>query len=56
MTTRRRRTAEEVLVLTRRMLDAMYTAEPTVHQQHCAEICRPRVVHRAARIDGLDFH
>ena len=48
---------EEVLALTRRMLDAMYTADPTVHRDHCAEDMSSYEWYIAPqRIDGAVFH
>ncbi len=47
----------EVLALTRRMLDAMYTADPSVHRAHSAEDMSSYEWYIAPhRIDGLDFH
>ena len=49
--------AEEVLDITRRMLDAMYTADPEVHRRHCTEDMSSFEWYIAPyRIDGLDFH
>ena len=48
---------EEVIGLTRRMLDAMYTANAEVHRQHCAEDMSSYEWYIAPhRIDGADFH
>jgi len=48
---------EEVLTITRQMLDAMYTADPEVHRQHCAEDMSSYEWYIAPnRIDGLEFH
>ncbi len=50
-------TEEEVLAITRQMLDAMYTADPAVHRRHCAEDMSSYEWYIAPqRIDGLDFH
>ncbi len=39
------------------MLDAMYTADPKVHRQHCAEDMSSYEWYIAPhRIDGLEFH
>lgn len=49
--------AEEVLDITRRMLDAMYTADPEVHRRHCTEDMSSFEWYIAPyRIDGLEFH
>ena len=49
--------AEEVLEITRRMLDAMYSADPDVHRKHSAEDMSSYEWYIAPqRIDGLDFH
>ncbi len=49
--------AEEVLDITRRMLDAMYSADPEVHRKHSAEDMSSYEWYIAPqRIDGLDFH
>jgi hypothetical protein len=43
--------------ITRRMLDAMYTADPDVHREHCAEDLSSYEWYIAPhRIDGLEFH
>lgn len=48
---------EEVLEITRRMLDAMYSADPEVHRQHSAEDMSSYEWYIAPqRIDGLEFH
>ena len=48
---------EEVLEITRQMLDAMYTANPQVHRRHSAEDMSSYEWYIAPqRIDGLDFH
>ena len=48
---------EKVLDITRRMLDAMYTADPEVHRRHCTEDMSSFEWYIAPyRIDGLDFH
>ncbi len=48
---------EEVLALTRQMLDAMYTSDPTVHRHHCAEDMSSYEWYIAPhRIDGVLFH
>ncbi len=48
---------EEVLDITRRMLDAMYTADPEVHRRHCTEDMSSFEWYIAPyRIDGLAFH
>ena len=48
---------EEVLEITRQMLDAMYTANPEVHRQHSAEDVSSYEWYIAPqRIDGLEFH
>lgn len=48
---------EEVLKITRQMLDAMYTADPEVHRRHCAEDMSSYEWYIAPnRIDGLEFH
>ena len=50
-------TEEEVLAITRQMLDAMYTANPEVHRRHCAEDMSSYEWYIAPnRIDGLEFH
>ncbi len=47
---------EEVLEISRQMLDAMYTANPEVHQKHSAEDMSSYEWYIAPqRIDGLDF-
>ena len=47
----------EVLDITRRMLDAMYSADPEVHRKHSAEDMSSYEWYIAPqRIDGLDFH
>ena len=49
--------ADEVLVITRQMLDAMYTADPEVHRRHCTEDMSSFEWYIAPyRIDGLEFH
>ncbi len=49
--------AQEVLDITRRMLDAMYSSDPEVHQKHSAEDMSSYEWYIAPqRIDGLDFH
>ena len=49
--------ATEVLDITRRMLDAMYSADPEVHRQHSAEDMSSYEWYIAPqRIDGLEFH
>lgn len=49
--------AEEVLEITRRMLDAMYTSDPEVHRAHSAEDMSSYEWYIAPqRIDGLAFH
>lgn len=48
---------EEVLAITRQMLDAMYTANPEVHRKHCAEDMSSYEWYIAShRIDGAEFH
>lgn len=48
---------EEVLAITHQMLGAMYTADPEVHRQHCAEDMSSYEWYIAPnRIDGLEFH
>jgi hypothetical protein len=48
---------EELLQLTRAMLDAMYTGDPEVHRQHCLEDMSSLEWYIAPyRIDGLEFH
>ncbi len=48
---------EEVLAITRQMLDAMYTADPDVHRRHCTEDMSSYEWYIAPhRIDGLEFH
>jgi ketosteroid isomerase-like protein len=48
---------EEVLDITRRMLEAMYTADSDVHRQYCAEDMSSFEWYIAPyRIDGADFH
>ena len=48
---------DEVLEITRRMLDAMYSADPEVHKQHSAEDMSSYEWYIAPqRIDGLEFH
>ena len=48
---------EEVLKITREMLDAMYTANPEVHRRHSAEDMSSYEWYIAPqRIDGLEFH
>jgi len=47
----------EILALTRRMLDAMYTADPDVHRTHCTEDMSSFEWYIAPyRIDGVEFH
>ncbi len=49
--------AEEVLRITRQMLDAMYSADPEVHRKHSAEDMSSYEWYIAPqRIDGLEFH
>ena len=49
--------AEEVLAITRQMLDAMYTSNPEVHRRHSAEDMSSYEWYIAPqRIDGLEFH
>ena len=49
--------AEEVLVITRQMLDAMYSANPDIHRKHSAEEMSSYEWYIAPqRIDGLEFH
>jgi len=49
--------SEEVLAITRRMLDAMYAADPEVHRRHSAEDMSSYEWYIAPqRIDGLAFH
>jgi hypothetical protein len=48
---------EEVLNITRRMLDAMYTNDPEVHRMHSLEDMSSFEWYIAPyRIDGLEFH
>jgi len=48
---------DEVLALTRRMLDAMYTADPSVHRDHSdANMSSYEWYIAPHRIDGLEFH
>ena len=48
---------EEVLAVTRQMLDAMYTADPEVHRRHCATDMSSYEWYIAPqRIDGWEFH
>ena len=48
---------EEVLEITRQMLDAMYTSNPEVHRKHSAEDMSSYEWYIAPqRIDGLEFH
>jgi hypothetical protein len=48
---------EEVLDITRRMLEAMYTSDPEVHRRHCAEDMSSVEWYIAPyRIDGAEFH
>jgi hypothetical protein len=48
---------EEVLAITRQMLDAMYTADPEVHRRHCAEDMSSYEWYITShRIDGAEFH
>ena len=48
---------EEVLAITRQMLDAMYTSDPEVHRRHCAEDLSSYEWYIAPqRIDGPEFH
>ncbi len=50
-------TENEILTLTRRMLDAMYTADPEVHRAHCTEDMSSFEWYIAPyRIDGVEFH
>ena len=50
-------TEEEVLEITRQMLNAMYTADPEVHRRHSAEDMSSYEWYIAPqRIDGVDFH
>lgn len=47
----------EVLEITRQMLDAMYSGNPDVHRRHSAEDMSSYEWYIAPqRIDGLDFH
>ena len=47
----------EVLDITRRMLDAMYSADPSVHRAHSAgDMSSYEWYIAPQRIDGLDFH
>ena len=49
--------ADDVLAITRQMLDAMYTADPEVHRRHCTEDMSSFEWYIAPyRIDGLEFH
>ena len=49
--------AEEVLDITRQMLDAMYSADPEIHRRHSAEDMSSYEWYIAPqRIDGLEFH
>ncbi len=49
--------AEEVLEITRRMLDAMYSGDPAVHRRHSADNMSSYEWYIAPqRIDGLEFH
>lgn len=51
------RVEEELLELTRRMLDAMYTSDPEVHRRHCTEDMSSVEWYIAPyRIDGREFH
>lgn len=57
MTTAEETTANEVLEITRQMLDAMYSADPAVHRKHSAEEMSSYEWYIAPqRIDGLEFH
>lgn len=48
---------DEVLSITRRMLDAMYAADPAVHAAHCADDLTSFEWYIAPhRIDGVAFH
>jgi hypothetical protein len=48
---------EELLEITKRMLDAMYSNDSTVHRQHSAgDISSFEWYLAPYRIDGLDFH
>ncbi len=48
---------EEVLEITRQMLNAMYTADPEVHRRHSTEDMSSYEWYIAPqRIDGLEFH
>ena len=48
---------EEVLEITRQMLDAMYSANPDIHRTHSAEDMSSYEWYIAPqRIDGLEFH
>ena len=48
---------DEVLEITRQMLDAMYSGNPDVHRRHSAEDMSSYEWYIASqRIDGLDFH
>jgi hypothetical protein len=50
-------TEEEVLKITRQMLDAMYTANSDIHRKHSAEDMSSYEWYIAPqRIDGLAFH
>ena len=47
----------EVLRITRRMLDAMYTGDPEVHRSHsAADMSSYEWYIAPQRIDGLEFH
>ena len=57
MQTSEETSAQEVLEITRQMLDAMYTANPDVHRQHSADDMSSYEWYIAPqRIDGLAFH
>ena len=48
---------QEILDLTRQMLEAMYTADPEVHRLHCTEDLTSFEWYIAPyRIDGVEFH
>ena len=50
-------TEDEVLTITRQMLDAMYSGNPEVHRTHSAEDMSSYEWYIAPqRIDGLEFH
>ena len=49
--------SDEVLAITRQMLDAMYTSDPDVHRRHSLEDMSSFEWYIAPyRIDGLEFH